>query len=766
MGKNRRRIVALVGAAAVAGVLLAVAPAFGDSHPDAVRLHLGSDGQYFEYENIRQNLTSTRCEINELDGPLMTLDANRKVGLNSFGIGVKSGGAQGIPCGRVDITEDLTLSVPTGEGPLKGRFFDGVQLDLELKGNARVIATLYNDTAFRVFELGSGSSVEVGDMSAETDDDGYFWAISTDTQPNVACGLESDSGPDAGPLDNCLWTIDTAFQFNRIVLTAEVGEFSLEGSGDYGDNPAFDSLFFIANTPPIALDDAVSTDEDTSISTPTNFDVLTNDTDADGDTLKVTAINTTRTTGTVTLDGSGNITYDPNGKFETLNVGASATDSFLYTISDGKGGSDTANVTVTVTGVNDAPVVGGSFEFDEDEAKVLQVATDIDDDVLGVSCVIPNLLDAGGNPIPVLDDFGEPVFDGDDPVYVKIGTYEDNGDGRITFTPAPDYFTGAEGITVSCTATDPGKLSDTQNITVVIRPVPDDPTAVRDEAYTDGSTPVWIDVLSNDYDVDGDAIRILSVDIPTVGTASLGTHEGTQQILFTPRSGFTGSASFTYTITDDTCVDGTETCAESDLRTDFTTVTIYELFKCGETLGLRQHGVTANYTRLFPVGGSGCDDDGKPYDLSIDNSDPAKPVVVFVPRSIGEPLDCSLVECPRFSAELIFPPRPATPGLSNTGTLQWYPDATVGSPGPEAWIDMPWCLSSEVGMVGVQRAVLNAELPTGSGEGWCIGFVETRPAVEGDFEVGHIFPEGFGVEDFTVTTWFVYGIGDPLKRVS
>ena len=108
------------------------------------------------------------------------------------------------------------------------------------------------------------------------------------------------------------------------------------------------------NNPPVAGDDTYITDEDNPITAATPG-VLSNDTDPDvGDTLIVTAVHTSGTVGTVTAWGSdGSFTYDPNGQFESLQAGDSATDSFTYTVSDGNGSTDTATVTITINGVND-----------------------------------------------------------------------------------------------------------------------------------------------------------------------------------------------------------------------------------------------------------------------------------------------------------------------------------------------------------------------------------------------------------------------------
>ncbi|NJR66956.1 MAG: cadherin-like domain-containing protein, partial [Leptolyngbyaceae cyanobacterium CRU_2_3] len=142
-------------------------------------------------------------------------------------------------------------------------------------------------------------------------------------------------------------------------------------SGDYSfwiqqlDDQAQVSLKFevapaqAPNQAPVANNDTNSTTEDTAVS----GNVLTNDTDANGDTLSVTAIDGSSTNlGTpitlasgaqITLNANGSYSYNPNGQFESLNNGQSATDSFQYTIADGQGGTSTATATITVNGVTD-----------------------------------------------------------------------------------------------------------------------------------------------------------------------------------------------------------------------------------------------------------------------------------------------------------------------------------------------------------------------------------------------------------------------------
>ena len=72
---------------------------------------------------------------------------------------------------------------------------------------------------------------------------------------------------------------------------------------------------------------------------------------------------------TVTDPSTGDFTYNPNGAFEDLDEGDTATETFTYTVKDGNGGSDTETVTVTINGVNDAPVIDSAASDTEDDVK-------------------------------------------------------------------------------------------------------------------------------------------------------------------------------------------------------------------------------------------------------------------------------------------------------------------------------------------------------------------------------------------------------------
>jgi outer membrane protein OmpA-like peptidoglycan-associated protein len=131
------------------------------------------------------------------------------------------------------------------------------------------------------------------------------------------------------------------------------------------------------NHPPVAQNDAATT----AVATPVKVSVLGNDTDSDGDTLSITDVGTPAH-GTAAKNADGTITYTPSAGY----VGS---DNFSYGISDGHGGTSTAQVTVTVSANDHAPVAV------DDSATVLKgYGVDID--------VLANDSDADGDMLRVI----------------------------------------------------------------------------------------------------------------------------------------------------------------------------------------------------------------------------------------------------------------------------------------------------------------------------------------------------------------------------
>ena len=115
-----------------------------------------------------------------------------------------------------------------------------------------------------------------------------------------------------------------------------------------------------------------------------NFSVATNDTDSNRNDTLTFAASGTLPAG-VSLSSTGAITFDANNAaYNALAAGQTQVLTFGYTVTDRRGATDSGNVTITVTGTNDAPVVAAALAntATEDAAaftvNMLQGATDPD----------------------------------------------------------------------------------------------------------------------------------------------------------------------------------------------------------------------------------------------------------------------------------------------------------------------------------------------------------------------------------------------------
>jgi len=278
---------------------------------------------------------------------------------------------------------------------------------------------------------------------------------------------------------------------------------------------------------PHAEDDTAITDEDNPV-TVAAPGVLNNDSDPDvGDNLTVTAVDTSGTVGNVTAWGAdGSFTYDPDGQFEYLKAGDSTTDSFAYTVSDGRGGSDTATVTVTINGVNDGPT--------------------------GISLDNSSVAENQPSGTAVGDFSATDPDTGDTFTYSLVSGEGDNDNASFNITANQlqtaasfDYET-KNSYSIRVRTTDSGALYYEEAFNITITNANDPPVAVADNATTLENTPVTIDVLDNDYDVDGDTLTVVSATNGTYGSViNYGSN-----VTYTPALNFTGTDSFNYTISD------------------------------------------------------------------------------------------------------------------------------------------------------------------------------------------------------------------------
>lgn len=193
----------------------------------------------------------------------------------------------------------------------------------------------------------------------------------------------------------------------------------------------------VSNRPPIAQDDDASTRRDVPVTVP----VLANDSDPDGDPLTVTIEQ--QHFGTAQVNADQTVTFTPAAGF----VG---TAGFVYRVSDGRGGSDTASVSVEVAPVNRPPQP-------QDDTAWTPVDT-------------PLVLGGPGPWVNILANDSDP--DGDRLHITAVsnatrGSVRLNPDGTVTFTPEPG-FTGTAGF--DYTVSD-GSLTATAHVTVGVRQV-------------------------------------------------------------------------------------------------------------------------------------------------------------------------------------------------------------------------------------------------------------------------------------------------------
>ncbi|MDA0739727.1 MAG: Ig-like domain-containing protein, partial [Nitrospirae bacterium] len=226
-----------------------------------------------------------------------------------------------------------------------------------------------------------------------------------------------DSDPNSDPLTAVL---DTNASNGTVVLNAD-GSFTYTPTGGFSGTDSFTyhahdgaldsnvvTVTLTLNGVPVANADSATTVADVGVA----IAVLTNDTDDTGLNAASVTVQSGPTNGTSSVDGStGAITYTPT-------LGYVGADSFTYTVQDLQGlVSNTAMVTVTVQGGNEAPVAGDDSATTLVNAPVVipVLTTDTDDTGLNAASVVVQSGPSHGS------------------------TSVDPGTGEITYSPTLDY---------------------------------------------------------------------------------------------------------------------------------------------------------------------------------------------------------------------------------------------------------------------------------------------------------------------------------------
>lgn len=267
------------------------------------------------------------------------------------------------------------------------------------------------------------------------------------------------------------------------------------------------------NDPPVAIGDTATTLPDMPLVIPA-ADLAKNDTDVEGQTLAVTEVSNP-VNGMVELK-DGAVTFTPGQHF----IGIA---TFDYKVSDG---ADTAVGQVTVTVDHPPAVVDDSDTTPEDMPLVVPAAdlanndTDVDGQTLTVTQV--------SNP--------------------THGTVELK-DGTVTFTPDANFNGDA---TFDYQVSD-GIATAVGHATVTVMPVNDPPGAVADALTGTVDTTQMIPgtiLTTNDTDIDSDPKMLAVAAVDKGNHCTVTVSDGV--VTFIPEAGFTGDATFEYTVSDGT----------------------------------------------------------------------------------------------------------------------------------------------------------------------------------------------------------------------
>jgi uncharacterized repeat protein (TIGR01451 family) len=331
--------------------------------------------------------------------------------------------------------------------------------------------------------------------------------------------LANDNDPDGDPLAVIDFTQPSngsvSLVANTARYTANLGFFGSDrftytisdGRGGNASGQVFITVSSLPNHPPVAANDTASTTGTNQL----QIAVLANDTDPDNDTLVIAGF---------TQPANGQVSFNGNVALYTANPGFFGTNHFNYTISDGRGGTDTASVMINVSTLPNHPPIAVDDTASTTGTNPVQIA------------VLANDTDPEGDALMVAGftqpPNGQVLFSGNVAVYTADPGFL--GTNRFNYTISD----GRGG-------------NDTGHVTITVSGLPNHPPiAVDDAAAASGTNPVQIAVLANDSDPDSDALSVASFTQPADGFVRFENNIAT----YTANAGFVGTNTFQYTISD------------------------------------------------------------------------------------------------------------------------------------------------------------------------------------------------------------------------
>ncbi len=290
------------------------------------------------------------------------------------------------------------------------------------------------------------------------------------------------------------------------LLTAESDGFD---RGDTGNND-----------PPTARPDEVTT----RINRPKQIDVLANDSDPDKDPLLIRSAAMIDANGSVEVVEGSSVVFTPN-------VVVPGKSTFTYVVADPDEQTDSATVTVTIVGddVNTAPVA-----VDDEVEAGSGVDIEID--------AVANDSDAEGDPLSVTK-VGE----------ARHGTVSVSENGSLNYQSEAGY-TGVDSFDYDIYDGYGGTGTATVRVTVTAATDKNQPpVAVPDRVTMVAGSTTFVDVLANDSDPDGDALRVSGVSTDAASRLTVLVLQD-QQLSITAPNGGDGLFTVTYQATDGSLV--------------------------------------------------------------------------------------------------------------------------------------------------------------------------------------------------------------------
>jgi serine/threonine protein phosphatase PrpC/PKD repeat protein len=327
-----------------------------------------------------------------------------------------------------------------------------------------------------------------------------------------------------GPINSYLWNFGDGSPLSLSSMpgvhtynTAGTYTISLTVSGPGGESSASQDVTVFA--PPLAVDDAVTLDEDTS----TSINVLANDVYVNKPALTAVIISGPQH-GTLVPIGGGVFTYTPAPNYFGV-------DSFTYQAQDGSIISNTATVSIAVNPVNDPPVAQNDVyntpaqtTLNVGPPGVLANDSDIDTPLSALSVSLV------GAPPP--------------------GNLALNSSGTGSFTYIPPSNLRGTFVEFTYQISDAPGSFDTAIVRINIGP--NTPPNAVDDVYSvsKGAAAITLNVLQNDTDANGDTLNITSNTPlnPNVGTLN----RTGNNITYDPPNNISSdtTVTFTYTISD------------------------------------------------------------------------------------------------------------------------------------------------------------------------------------------------------------------------